>query len=213
MIKEAGEAALHEAMQGLTLPCIRLGCRRIRAGDAGLLLPEETATIAARQPSARQASGAARALARHLMEEEGLEAGAIIRSAAGSPVWPAGVTGSLAHDDEMAVAVIARRSAVLSVGIDVEPAAPLPDDVVALVQTAADVVTGTARNLATRLLFSAKEAVYKACYPLHETILDYPDIRIDLARGEAITITGFRAGLRFCLSPRIVVLAVAFDPA
>jgi len=131
------------------------------------------------------------------------------RSPAGAPLWPDGFAGSLAHDDEMAVAAIARTADIPSLGIDVEPAEPLPDEIAPLVVMPADVLAGVDPRLATRLLFSAKEAVYKAAYPLDGKVLGYEDISVDIARGEALVANGRRMQLSACLLPRIVILAVA----
>lgn len=193
----------------LAPPGVRIGCRTIRDGDENLLLPREARTIPSRQPHARRASGAARAIARQLLVLEGIEDPVIERSASGAPLWPANITGSLAHDDVMAVAVVARRAGIFSLGIDVEPAEPLPDDVAAIVPTPGDVLAGIDQRLAFRLLFSAKEAVYKATYPLDGKILGYEHIAVDLQSRKAATTTGRTAQLIFCSSPRMVVLAVA----
>ncbi|WP_026792040.1 4'-phosphopantetheinyl transferase family protein [Pleomorphomonas oryzae] len=209
MNDKADETALRAEMGRLALPGIRVGCRIIRDGDEALLLPEEAAAIPARHPAARRASGTARALARHLLALEGIEAVPIGRSSAGAPLWPSGFVGSIAHDEEMAVAAIARRADTLSLGIDTEPAEPLPDDVASLVAIPGDVLAGIAPRLATRLLFSAKEAVYKATYPLDGEVLGYEHITVDLARCEAVTANGRRIRLSHSLFPRIVVLAVA----
>lgn len=205
----AAQTALLAAMERIAPPGIRVGCRLIREGDEALLLPEEAAALTARQPVARRASGTARALARHLLVQEGFASAAIGRSAAGAPLWPTGIVGSLAHDDEIAVAAIARKSDLLSVGIDVEPSEPLPEDIAAIVALPGDLCGSVKAHLAGRVLFSAKEAVYKAAHPMDGNVLGYEHIRIDLARGEGFTTTGHRMRLFFCVSPRVVVLAVA----
>ncbi|WP_119255742.1 4'-phosphopantetheinyl transferase family protein [Shinella zoogloeoides] len=211
MSDSAAETALLAQMERLAPPAVRLGCRLIRAGDEALLLPEEAAALPARRLAARRSSGAARALARGLLAVEGMTSAAIGRGPAGEPLWPTGFTGSLAHDDEMAVAAVARKADIASLGIDVEPAEPLPDEIAALAVMPGDVLGGIDPRLAARLLFSAKEAVYKATYPLDEEILGYEHIGVDLARREAMTARGRRMRLSFCLLPRIVVLAVAED--
>lgn len=211
MSSSVAETALLAQMNRLALPTVRLGCRLIRNGDEALLLPEEAAALPARRLAARRSSGAARALARGLLAAEGMTSVAIGRGPAGEPLWPTGFAGSLAHDDEMAVAAFARKVDIPSLGIDVEPAEPLPDEIAALAVMPGDVFAGVDPRLATRLLFSAKEAVYKAAYPLDREILGYEHIGVDLARGEAVTASGRRMRLSFCLLPRIVVLAVAED--
>lgn len=203
------EAALSAAMARLGPHGIRIGCRPIRADDESLLLPEEARAISARNPAARRASGAARAVARSLLLAEGFAGAVIGRDEAGVPLWPAGIVGSLAHDDAMAVAAIAHAADHRSLGIDVEPAEPLPEDIAALVTLPQDVIAGIDPHLAARLMFSAKEAAYKAVFPLDREVLGYEHIAVDLPRGAAVTATGRSAAIWFCLSPRIVVLAAA----
>jgi len=59
-----------------------------------------------------------------------------------------------------------------------------------------------------KLLFAAKEAVYKAVYPLDRVFLEFGDIEVDLAAGTAITRMGRTLMLRWCVSPRIGALAL-----
>ncbi len=205
--RSAEEVSLLEAMAAIAPPGVGVGCRSIRDGDEAHLLPEEAGSIPARRPAMRRASGAARWIAHSLLSNIGINDFPVLRSPSGAPVWPDGISGSLAHDDEMAVAAVASITDVGSLGIDVEPAIALPDEIAALVATSIDVVGAVDRQLAGRILFAAKEAVYKAVYPLDHEILDYGDIAIDLSASRATTTTGRRATLAYCLAPRIVVLA------
>jgi 4'-phosphopantetheinyl transferase EntD len=202
------EALLHTAMARMAPAGIRLGCRFIGAGDADRLLPEERCAVTTRDPVARRASGAARELARGLLAELGHPIVPIGRERSGQPVWPAGVAGSLAHDCEVAVAAIASSAAVVSLGIDVEPAEPLPDSLSSLVMTTRDEPGAADPRLAGRILFAAKEAVYKATHPLDGVILNFDDIAANLMTSCASTRTGRLLRLSWCVSPRIVVLAI-----
>ena len=186
---------------------VRTGCRLIGDADEAHLLPEEARSIPARQPAMRRASGAARWVAHRLLANIGISDVAIPRAPSGAPVWPEGTIGSLAHDDDMAVAAVAPVGDIVSLGIDVEPAQPLPDDIFAIVATGADRIGAADRRLAGRLLFAAKEAVYKAAYPLDREVLGYEDIAVDLDSGRATTKTGRKVSLAYCVAPRVVVLA------
>lgn len=202
----AAEAALSIAMAEMAPPGVALACRLIRPGDENRLLPEESRSISARQPAARRASGAARSAARTLFSSRGITGAVIPRAASGEPLWPAGFSGSLAHDEQMAVAALS--AGIAAIGIDVEPAEPLPPEIAAVVRTPGDVTGGIDPTLADRLLFSAKEAVYKASFPLDRQILGYEHIAVDLANAKGVTSLGRRARLSWCLAPRVVVLAI-----
>ncbi|WP_246707387.1 4'-phosphopantetheinyl transferase superfamily protein [Mesorhizobium sp. NZP2077] len=201
------EGALTEAMAAIAPPGVRTGCRLIGDADEAHLLPEEARSISARQPAMRRASGAARWIAHRLLADIGIGNVAIPRAPSGAPTWPDGIIGSLAHDDDMAVAAVARVGRIVSLGIDVEPAQALPDDISAIVATGADRTGAADRLLAGRILFCAKEAVYKAAYPLDREILGYEDIAVDLDAGRATTKTGRKVRLAYCVAPRVVVLA------
>ncbi|WP_322419340.1 4'-phosphopantetheinyl transferase family protein [Mesorhizobium huakuii] len=186
---------------------VRTGCRVIGDADEAHLLPDEAHSIPARQPAMRRASGAARWIAHRLLADIGIGDLAIPRAPSGAPVWPDGTIGSLAHDDDMAVAAVAPVGGIVSLGIDVEPAEPLPDDIFAIVATGADRTGAADPRLAGRILFAAKEAVYKAAFPLDRQVLGYEDIAVDLDAGRATTKTGRKVSLAYCVAPRVVVLA------
>ena len=210
-LRGAAEDCLSSTMMRLAPEGVRLGCRLIRPDDASLLLPEEQRAIATQAAAARRASGAARHLARGLLTECGYTGAAVGREPSGEPIWPAGLVGSLAHDDEFAVAAIAPCTAFVSLGIDVEPAEPLPPDLSSLVTSRHDVPGQADPRLAARLFFAAKEAVYKAVHPLDRVILNHDDIVVDLDASRARTRAGRMLNLHWCVSPRIVVLATIAD--
>jgi len=82
---------------------------------------------------------------------------------------------------------------MLAVGIDIEPDIPLPEDVI-------DTVLGPdergAREQA-RAIFCAKEATYKALYPLSRQVWEFGDIGIRLDPAG----NGFTADLRRVAGP------------
>ncbi|WFP63577.1 4'-phosphopantetheinyl transferase superfamily protein [Mesorhizobium sp. WSM4904] len=203
------ESAVAEALNGLALPRLLAGCRRIRDGDAQFLLPAESASIAKREHKARAASGAGRRVVHELLQRLGCADLAVTRGRMGDPVWPPDIVGSIAHDDELAVAVAARTDAVRSVGVDIEPALPLPPDLLPIVITPQDRLgdLDPLLDLAGRILFAAKEATYKASFPLDGRVLGFEDIAVDLETGEAATPSGRRFMVGFTVTSKILALA------
>jgi 4'-phosphopantetheinyl transferase EntD len=180
---------------------VRIGARRVSPGDEAAFDDPGSAETAANL-ARRRASGAARIVARRLLGELGADASAPLRrSPSGAPIWPEGVVGSLAHDEEFAVAAVARRSDVACLGVDVEPAEPLPSDLVDRVLSAGEKRLTASDRVADRLIFAAKEAVYKALNALDGSPLEYDDIEIRLAEGVAV--------LRDGRSLRLVAQAVS----
>jgi 4'-phosphopantetheinyl transferase EntD len=203
------DPSLQRELDAIAPPGLLIGHRLISPGDEDALLGEEAASIASTVVSARRASGAARIVARELLAQLGHPRAPLPKSASGAPVWPAGIAGSLAHDDEVAVAAVGRQRKVGSVGIDVEPAVLLPPDMLELIATPNELGKIADAPLHGKLLFAAKEAVYKAVYPLERVFLEFRDIKVDLAARTAVTRSGRVVALRYGLSPRVVVLALA----
>ncbi len=201
------DPSLQHAMDSIAVPGLLLGHRLIAPGDENALLREEAASIASELPEVRRASGAARIVARELMTRLGAVSSAIPRGPSGMPIWPAGLVGSLAHDERIAVAAVGRSQDFAALGVDVEPAAPLPSDMLDLVASAREQSQLAADPLRGRILFATKEAVYKAVYPLDRDFLEFADIEVDLAAGEAAIRTGRTLSLLSCVASYIVAVA------
>lgn len=151
------------------------------------LTPTEARVIAAAVPSRRREFTAGRACARAVLEELGHHGWSLLPGPRREPLWPDGVVGSISHCPGLAVAVAARSADTLAIGIDVETDAPLPTNVAGSVMDAGEahaIERLTAQDPATpwaRLLFSAKESLYKAWYPLRHEWLGFEDVGIELA--------------------------------
>jgi 4'-phosphopantetheinyl transferase EntD len=208
-VDSAIDPLLQRDMEALALPGLLIGHRVISPGDENALLSAEAASIVSPVVAIRRASGAARIVARQLLAQLGYADVAVPKSESGAPIWPHSVTGSLAHDDQIAVAAVTLSRDVAALGIDVEPAALLPPDMLDLIATPQELRGIPDDPLGGKLLFAAKEAVYKAAYPLDRVFLEFRDIEVDLAGRMATTRTGRELTLRYCMSSRVVVMALA----
>ena len=139
---------------------------------AGRLFPEEEALLGRATAKRIREFTAGRTCARRALSGLGLPPAAVLHGPQGAPLWPAGVVGSLTHRAGYAAAVVARADRLDGIGIDAEPHAPLPAGLLDRIALPAerDWVghhTGSLPGVHwDRLLFSAKESVYKACRPL-----------------------------------------------
>jgi 4'-phosphopantetheinyl transferase EntD len=199
--------ALKLAIDALAVPGLLISHRMISQGDDLALLHEEMASLSFPAIEKRRASGAARRVARELMNSMGFAGLPILRSTFGAPIWPAGVVGSMAHDDRIAVAAVGLRRDLDAVGIDIEPVAPLPPDMLELIATPRERRAIADNPLGAKLLFAIKEAVYKAAYPLDHKFLDFHDIDVDLAGRLATTRAGRTLALNWCVFSRVLVVA------
>jgi enterobactin synthetase component D / holo-[acyl-carrier protein] synthase len=154
--------------------------------DGEALLPEEEPLIVRAVERRRAEFTTARSCARQALAQLGVPPAPVLIGPAREPVWPAGVVGSLTHCDGYRAAAVARRAEVASLGIDAEPHLALPDGVLDRVTLPAErrALGGLPAGVRwDRLLFSAKESVYKAWYPLTGRWLGFEDARVELDPG------------------------------
>lgn len=149
-----------------------------------VLLSGETAGLERAVPSRRREFATGRSCARAGLVRLGLPPTAVGRGDRGAPQWPPGVVGSITHCAGYRAAAVAHAADALALGIDAEPDGPLPADVLPLISSAsergalADLARGCPGVAWDRLLFSAKESVYKAWFPLQWTFLDFTEAEV-----------------------------------
>lgn len=201
------DPVLQVAIAALAPPGVLIGHRLIAMGDEAALLPPERRAFAASVVKVQRASGAARLVARDLLARLGHPGVALPKSPSGAPRWPDGIVGSLAHDDRVAIAAIAKRQDMAALGIDIEPAEPLPADLLDLVATPREHAALQHDPFQGRLHFVVKEAVYKAVHPLDGIFLEHHDVELDFARRTATVRGGYMIDFRYFVSSHLVALA------
>jgi len=155
------------------------------------LFPEEEALVGRAVEKRRREFTTARMCARSALRELGLPAVSILTGERGEPLWPAGAVGSITHCDGYRACAVAHSSEILALGIDAEPNAALPDGLLGDIARPEE-LPGL-RRLAVerpevhwgRLLFSAKESVYKTWFPLAKRWLGFEDavVTVDPSAG------------------------------
>jgi 4'-phosphopantetheinyl transferase EntD len=157
------------------------------------LYPEEAAAVAGAVERRRREFAAVRACARTALAALGgppvavpADVGAAQAWARRAPLWPDGVIGSLTHCDGYRAAAVARHDVLAAVGVDAEPHGRLSQGVRDRVTLGEerDMLTALAaeRNDVAwdRVLFSAKESVFKAWFPLAQRWLGFEECRVEL---------------------------------
>ncbi len=162
---------------------------RVQGDDSGLS-PDEAAVVAAAVPRRRHQFAAGRRLAREALVDLGRAPVPILPGERGAPTWPAGVVGSVTHCDGYVAAALGETSRLQGLGIDAEPAAPLPPTVLERIASATERTWLAERSAARpevawdRLLFCIKEAVFKAWYPVHGTSPGFRGAEVRLGEGD-----------------------------
>ena len=144
-------------------------------------LPEEEPLIARSVAKRRNEFVTVRYCARQALGDLGLPPVPILKGDKGEPCWPDGVVGSLTHCEGFRGAVVGRTAEVRSVGIDAEPHAVLPKGVLDAISLPAErsALSGLLGGAHwDRVLFCAKEATYKAWFPLTHRWLGFEDAHI-----------------------------------
>ena len=162
-----------------------------------VLFPAEEAVIARAVERRRREFATGRACARAALARLGHPPVAILPGERGSPGWPPGIVGSITHCAGYRAAAVGKAAEVLAIGLDAEPDEPLPDGVLGAISLAAE--RASLADLAEaapappsgpnwdRLLFCAKEAVYKAWFPLTGRWLGFEQALVTLDPAGAFT--------------------------
>ena len=154
----------------------------------GTLFAVEQAIVARAVEKRRREFTSGRLCARAALTRLGVEPGAIPAGPRGAPQWPPGVVGSITHCEGFRACAVARASRLAAVGVDAELDAPLPPGLLADIalpverERLARLATEEPRISWDRLLFSAKESVYKAWFPLAGRWLGFEDAELTIDR-------------------------------
>jgi 4'-phosphopantetheinyl transferase EntD len=181
---------------------------------------DEAAAVAGAGVERRREFGTVRWCARTALRQLGVSAVPILPDRDRAPRWPVGIVGSMTHCAGYRAAVVARSGELRGIGIDAEPHAPLPPDVLDLVLrdeerarlvALADADPGTHWD---RLVFCAKEAVYKAWFPLTGQWLDFEDVSVTVQPGGTFEarLRGAELSGRWKIERGLVLAATSLRP-
>ncbi|EEW26663.1 4'-phosphopantetheinyl transferase family protein [Rhodobacter ferrooxidans] len=171
----------------------RLACRQGRIApnaayaDLGLALP---AALLRAVPQRQAEFMAGRLCAALALRDLGAESVEVAVNPDRSPCWPVGFVGSISHSGDQVVAVVAKAGDYRRLGVDIEPLMPeaqsrdLAETLLAPVD-AAFCPAGVGFAAFVTLVFSAKEAFYKALSADLGRIIGFHEVRLcGIAPGE-----------------------------
>lgn len=136
---------------------------------------------------------AGRLCAREVLKKLGVDNFPLLVGESREPLWPPGIVGSISHCRDNCVVVASRDKRIVGLGIDIEDIAPLEAEIKALVcrkreeQWMIDVSEPGCIDWA-KIIFSAKESVYKCLFPVKNVYLDFKEVQIafDLQSNEFV---------------------------
>jgi 4'-phosphopantetheinyl transferase EntD len=151
-----------------------------------VLLPAEEAAISRAVASRRREFTTVRHCARLALAKLGQPGAPLLPGERGAPQWPDGVVGSMTHCAGYRAAAVALAAEVRTIGIDAEPHQPLPGGVLPVIslpaeRAALDALAASHPGVCwDRLLFCAKESVYKAWFPVTRQWLGFQQAEITI---------------------------------
>ncbi len=212
------------AMIARLLPA-HIACADFEGDDpSARLLPGEEPALSGAVQSRIGEFTTARSCARRALLQFGVTGVALPSGPNREPLWPQGYVGSITHCEGYRAAAVARREDALSIGIDVELHEPLPSEILSLVTVSTEqawLARAPEGFYWDRLIFSAKESVYKAWFPLTRAWLDFGDvcITVNAAAGEfsaSLSPDSYKSGGRsldnfagrFLFTPKHILTAI-----
>ena len=164
---------------------IQCQCMPVADGDVSCLKPEELACIDKAVDKRRNEFAAGRMVAREVLAELGCKDCTIPAAESRAPIWPTAYTASISHTRKWALAAAARKGDFAAIGIDIEDLGRvLKLDYQRMVLTEHEVhdlaKSPLGEDVYTSLVFSAKEALYKAQYQLFEQWLGFQDVSLSI---------------------------------
>lgn len=156
-------------------------------GDVGMIYDEERELVRHAGEKRQMEFAAGRECARDALGRLGVEGSPVLMDSQGAPVWPEGVIGSIAHAKGCCAAVVALSDGGESVGLDIEEVGRVKESVWDYVFLPKEVewlrMQSDMAGQWAGVLFTAKEAFYKAQYPLSGLWLGFRDVVVGIDEG------------------------------
>lgn len=195
------------------------------------LWPEEALSLGTVAATRHREFSVARTCARRAMQALGVPAVPILIGRDREPLWPEEIVGSITHCTGLCAAAVARRGDLLAIGIDAEPRGTLPEGILDMIASEAERAwIHTQRGDGVdwdRLLFSAKESVFKAWFFLTHRWLGFKDAVVSfdgdsnafdarlLVEGPCVggaTLHAFAGRYALCSEHLVTAVSVTADP-
>ena len=151
-------------------------------------LPEEVCVANATETRQREFI-AGRLCARAMLRELGYDNFPLMMGRDNMPLWPPDISGSISHTSTACAAAAARKTAAISIGLDIEQCDRVTPDLWPYIATPDELHWILTKATAEQgkwaaLVFSAKECFHKCQFPVTGKWLDFHDARISIEDGE-----------------------------
>jgi 4'-phosphopantetheinyl transferase EntD len=153
--------------------------------DEVTLHPEEAELARTMGPARRREFAAGRGCARRAIAELGVPGGPVLRGLRRAPSFPDGVVGAITHTNGFCAAAVARGDAFAGVGLDAERDEAISERAAARICAPGELaalraLSGRTPESWAAIVFSAKETLYKAYFPLTGFFIGFRDALVAL---------------------------------
>lgn len=130
-----------------------------------------------------------RAAAHAALRNMGATARAVGKGKFGEPAWPEGTIGSISHKDDLALAIVGSKDKCRAIGVDLEtiwdPIAPqIANRICHQSEIPWVFEVSCLSALRMKMIFSAKESIFKALNPLNGVFINFKEIQLRWLEGE-----------------------------
>ncbi len=154
------------------------------------LFPEERSAVEKAVDKRQREFATSRVLARKALGRLGAPQVAILPQPDRYPTWPSGYVGTISHTSNWVAVAVAPAHEQRALGLDLELNTPLEPRLWSMIATKTELdwlksLSSQDAGLAGKLLFSAKESLYKCQYTLTRTFLEFQEaeLSLDLSQG------------------------------
>lgn len=149
--------------------------------DTVELLPDETGATRAMQAGRLREFAHGRGCAREALSRIGYSECPVPVGNDREPLWPEGVVGSISHSGDRAAAVVVQQADCRGIGVDLEINEPLDPSLLSMLCRPEEldrIAESPEAGARTKLIFSAKESVFKCIWPAVHRFVDFDEIEI-----------------------------------
>jgi len=167
---------LRQLLGQMLPPGVGFAAEVITEGEEWVEYPEEELQVANAVSKRRFEFISGRRCARKALARIGVKPCALVADENRVPKWPTGVVASISHSMKLCCAVAAHSDAIVCLGVDLETTTRISPGVIERVThplEKAYVNDGPARG---SLIFSAKEAFFKAQFPVWKSWPNFNDL-------------------------------------
>jgi 4'-phosphopantetheinyl transferase EntD len=148
------------------------------------LAPEALQPLLRAVPKRQNEFATGRVLAAHALKASGSADTQVNRGDNRQPLWPVERVGSISHNHTLAWAAVCKVGTLRGLGVDIEEVGRLGKKLFNSVFTEAEqkrYATSTAPQHWADILFSAKEAIYKAVNPITDHYIGFHEVDVTLS--------------------------------